>query len=417
MTPAAGGVILSHPHGNANVRQAALAFAQAGRLRQFWTGVAWNPNSALARMLPRRVLRQLERRSLPEPVRPYLHLHPWREAARLASIELGWTSLTREGRLLSSGACHESLDRRVAQALDALARREASGAVYAYDHCALETFRAAGRVGWKRVYDLPTGHWRAYERLRAEELERWPDWAGIAPVASFDAAGQQRQDDEIRTADQIVVATRFTERTLREHFPVLAPIAVVPYGAPVADDAGTGRTPRARTERLRVLYVGSLGLLKGIPYLFEALRACGRDLEVTVVGRARGECAALSAALAGVRYLPSLPNPEVLALMEQSDVFVFPSLFDGFGLVITEAMSRGCAVITTPNTAGPELMTDGEDGFIVPIRDAGAIAACLAALDDDRDRLAAVQAAALARARRQPWESYREGVRRATFGA
>ena len=52
--------------------------------------------------------------------------------------------------------------------------------------------------------------------------------------------------------------------------------------------------------------------------------------------------------------------------MREHDVFVFPSLFEGFGLVITEAMSQGVPVITTDRTAGPDLIQDGVDGWIVP---------------------------------------------------
>ena len=96
--------------------------------------------------------------------------------------------------------------------------------------------------------------------------------------------------------------------------------------------------------------------------------------------------------------------------MARHDVLVLPSLHEGFGLVITEAMAQGLVVITTPNTAGPDLITDGADGFLVPIRSAVAIEEKLVLLRHDHDRLCSMQAAAREKARAYTWENYRERV-------
>ena len=96
--------------------------------------------------------------------------------------------------------------------------------------------------------------------------------------------------------------------------------------------------------------------------------------------------------------------------MGRNDVLVFPSLFEGFGLVIGEALSRGVPVITTPHTGGPELLRDGQDGFIVPIRDSEAIAARLLQLHDDRELLRTMSESARARAGQLSWQGYRDGT-------
>ena len=92
--------------------------------------------------------------------------------------------------------------------------------------------------------------------------------------------------------------------------------------------------------------------------------------------------------------------------MSRHDVFVFPSLFEGFGLVILEAMSQGLPVITTPHTAGLDVIADGEDGFIVPIRSADAITEKLELLAHDRRLLLAMSQAAQRKAAQYSWESY-----------
>ena len=94
--------------------------------------------------------------------------------------------------------------------------------------------------------------------------------------------------------------------------------------------------------------------------------------------------------------------------MAAHDVFVFPSLFEGFGLVLLEALAMGLPVITTAHTAGPDLIHEGVEGFIVPIRDSAAIAACLELLHCDRARLAEMSRQARCRAREFSWASYED---------
>ena len=101
-------------------------------------------------------------------------------------------------------------------------------------------------------------------------------------------------------------------------------------------------------------------------------------------------------------------------------MLVLPSLFEGFGLVILEAMSQGVPVITTPHTCGPDIISDGIDGFIVPIRSADAIAEKIR-LFKNRDFLITMSEQAIAKAALYNWERYRrsitETVLRVTGGA
>ncbi len=93
--------------------------------------------------------------------------------------------------------------------------------------------------------------------------------------------------------------------------------------------------------------------------------------------------------------------------MARQDVLVFPSLFEGFGLVILEAMSRGLPVVATAHTAGPDVIDDGVDGFLVPIRSAEAIAEKLETLLAHPDRLADMKHAARRKAATLGWEAHR----------
>jgi glycosyltransferase involved in cell wall biosynthesis len=156
--------------------------------------------------------------------------------------------------------------------------------------------------------------------------------------------------------------------------------------------------------------VGALSQRKGLSYLLKAAGQFGSEIDLTFLGRKVAECEPLDAALRVHRWIPSLPHGALLEEISRHDVMVFPSLFEGFGLVILEAMSQGLPVISTPNTAAPDFISDGEDGFIVPIRDANAIAEKLEILLRDRDRLRAMSQAAIRTAAAQSWEKYRRNI-------
>lgn len=112
--------------------------------------------------------------------------------------------------------------------------------------------------------------------------------------------------------------------------------------------------------------------------------------------------------LAGVVCLGQTPRDALLREMSEADVFVFPSLFEGFALVILEAMAAGLPVITTPNTAGPDLIEHGKEGLIVPAGDAKALRAAMESLLNDPERTRSMGRAAHEKAKEYTWEKYGE---------
>jgi len=392
-------IVMGHPTGNANSRHAARALAEAGLLSEFHTTLAWR-DGLLSRLLPPSLRRELGRRAWPEVPPGRLRTAPWREAARLLCGRLGrgtpaWCDVD---------AVYAALDRGMAASLAGPGVR----GVYAYEDGALASFREARRRGIRTFYDLPIAYWKTLHRLSAEEAEREPEWAATLTALDDGPEKLARKEEELALADRVFVASSYTALTLRGEIE-LEKVVVIPYGSDVGEGS-LSRSWSAPGEPLRVLYVGSLSQRKGISYLFAALDRMGTACTATLVGRKITDrpCPALDAALSrpGRRWVPSLPHAAVLAEMERHDVLLFPSLFEGFGLVIPEAMGRGMAVIATPHTAAPDLIEEGREGFIVPIRSAEAIAEKLAALYGDRERLRAVGAAAREKATRLRWETY-----------
>ena len=124
---------------------------------------------------------------------------------------------------------------------------------------------------------------------------------------------------------------------------------------------------------LRVLFLGQVILRKGIQYLIEAARRLhGECIVFDVVGPIGISQAAVASAPANVRFHGRSTRDQAGAWYQQADVFVLPTLSDGFALTQLEAMAHGLPVVTTPCCG--DVVTDGADGFIVPPRDGEALA-------------------------------------------
>ena len=399
-------ILLAHPTGNANVRAAARAFQGADVLQELHSCICWNPHSPLAQLLPASLAAQLARRSFADVPLRLQHSHPWREALRLLAPKLPWLRRHESGPL-SIDAIYRRFDRHVAARLPQLCGLQA---VYAYEDGALRTFQAARGLGMSTIYELPTGYWRAARQIFEEERELQPEWACTLTGLQDSSAKLARKDEELQLADQVIVASAYVRSTLKDHQACRAPIAVVPYGAPLP----LLKTPdNARTNsKLKVLFVGSFGQQKGVSYAIKAINLLGQQVSLTIIGKPKAHhCRPLEVALQRHRHIPSLPHPQVLEQMRQHDVLLFPTLFDGFGLVITEALSQGLPVIATNHSGAPECIRDGVEGFIVPIRDSQAIAERLQQLVDDRELLAAMRQACLRRAAELSWAGYEQGLR------
>jgi starch synthase len=390
-------IVLSHPTGNQNVRNALLALAQGDHLLKFYTTIGWSRDNAIYGMAPAKLRDKLSRRSYPLPAR-LIRNAPLKEFLRLARPLGKFRSVTIDD-------VYQDLDHGVASELPRLKAKEGATGVFAYEDGALETMKAARELGLDRIYELPIGYWRAGHEIFHEEKELKPEWASTLTGLQDPPEKLARKDEELAQADMVICASSFTKSTLACYKGSQPDNHVVIYGSP--PPIAFEDIPARRGPRLRILFVGGLSQRKGLSYLFDAVEALGSAVELTVVGRFASEPPrVLQEHLGRCTYIPSLSHGEILRQMREHDLFVFPSLFEGFGLVLLEAMSQGLPCITTPNTAGPDIIDHGQDGFIVPIRDTTEIIASIETVRADPVRLAEMKRAALAKAAQLNWQRY-----------
>lgn len=402
-------VILSHTSGNANTRGAVVGLCKRGLLHSFHVSVAAFERSWYWRLLSLPLLREFRKRQFDGCLRPFTRTYPLKDVGRLLAGKLHWSMLTRhEAGVFSTWQVCKRIDGHVARYLRRHEKEDVQ-AVYCYEDIALATFREAKRQGKLCLYDLPIGYWRSMHKLLDEERVKHPDWAVTLGGFNDSEAKLQQKDEELRLADIIYVASTFTKESLSRYPGTLASIEVIPYGFPEANIQR--RFEPIIGRKIRLLYVGGLSQRKGIAYLFEALQGLEERFELTVVGGGDIEgCPAMKAALRTCRYLPPQPHERVLEIMAEHDVFVFPSLFEGFGLVITEAMSQGTPAITTDRTCGPDIITHGHDGWLVEAGSAEALRNQLLHLADHPEEIPQAGKQAILTAQARPWTKYETEV-------
>jgi glycosyltransferase involved in cell wall biosynthesis len=396
-------VLLSHPHVVPVSAGVAGALGRAGRLSCFATGVSFN-DATLGRAVGDRLAawRPVIRNRIVSDVPPgKLRAHPLvelgaRGAARV--LEPLFPSLNTYNTLF---AAHDA-----AVAADRWPRE--TTAIYAYEDGALWTFRRAARKGLERVWDLPLPHYATIEKVWADERARWPGAVDTAPHIEPHWK-RARKDKELALATKVSVASAFTKQSL-EGENLRVPVVVAPYGFPTTQFDARSTRP---SGPFVVLAVSSHDLRKGTPYLLEAWkRAAIPDAELRLVGRMRLTKSFLDGYAGLFRYWPHVPRSQLRERYAAADVLAFPTLGDGFGIVIQEAMCTGVPVITTPCGGGPECITDGVDGWIIPPRDIDALVERLRACAADRDHTLAVGRTARARAERFTWNEAGEGLLR-----
>jgi len=390
-------VVVSHPHGNANSYHTALAFLENQWLDCFETGILDVAASGVARRLSPDLERRARNRTfegIPD--------------AKKKSHRI-FEALARAGRQLKPGGLTSEInwydvlfwghDFQVSRAI-----ADRTEAVYAYEDAAKLTFETAKRIDAASIYELPLGYYRAV----AGEINRGREkGTGLDRKAYSEPRWKQlRKDAEIELADVIVVASDWARESLSLSGTASnKPVVLVPYGTPVEEIRPRSQAPNGA---FTVLFAGQVGLRKGVPHLIEAWEKLKlRDARLVLAGSMNLPGEYLNEHAASFEYLGTLPRAELLDVMATVDLFVFPSLAEGFGLVIGEAMASGVPVLTTMNTGGLRLITDDIEGWCVPAHEVEPLIERLEWSHQHRDQLYAMGGRARQRAEQWTWADYR----------
>jgi glycosyltransferase involved in cell wall biosynthesis len=236
-----------------------------------------------------------------------------------------------------------------------------------------ESFRWARAHGGRTFLDGGNSHPQNFWAIVSEEHRRWNcPYPPVGPHHYRRSLAMMEHVDFVLSPSSFVTQSFLTrgfrpEQILRNVYPL-----DLACFAPTLE-------PRPAERPLTVISTGSLTLRKGSPYLLEAFRLVLRSeprarlLLTSAVGDSMLPVMEKYRALP-IDWASPLPHPQLAARLRSADVFVLPSLEDGFARTVAEALACGLPVITTPNTGASDLIRPGENGEVVPIRDPQAIA-------------------------------------------
>jgi glycosyltransferase involved in cell wall biosynthesis len=260
----------------------------------------------------------------------------------------------------------------------------------------------AAIAGRRLILDQTIAHPRSKERVYKLIAKQFPDWSQDLEVRHADVT--LAEDYEHQRADRIIVASSFTKGTLVENGVPEAKILLNPYGV---DLCRFGNRVTRQNRPFRFVFAGLVSARKGIPLLLKAWESLQpNDAELWIVGPITPTAATKVRAGGNVKVLGKVSNNELARILSESDVFVFPSYFEGFALVLLEAMASGLPVITTTATAGPDITTPGEDGWIIGPGNLDALIDAMRFCLKNRDRITEMGMTARATAERFSWDAY-----------
>lgn len=230
----------------------------------------------------------------------------------------------------------------------------------------LKTIRRARELGAKTVIERGSSHIVYQTEILKEEYEKFGARVRLAPPEVI-----KKELKEYEEADRIAIPSSFVKKSFLNKGFSEKKFIQVPYGV---DLAAFRQIPK-EDNVFRIVFAGGMSLRKGVHYLLQAFAELNLpNSELLLMGGFNDEIMPFFKKYEGkFKFIGKKPQNELYKYFSNSSVFAIASIEEGLALVIPQAMACGLPIICTTNTGGEDIVRDGKDGFIIPIRDVSAI--------------------------------------------
>jgi glycosyltransferase involved in cell wall biosynthesis len=405
-----GGVLVACPDARPPAYQAVIGLSHASLLRSFATSCYYNRDgrlpAAARRLAPggfARLETILSRRHVPEIPPALVHSFPSFDV----TLQLEGRCATRRPRLKRSLARWRT--RRFDQNVARLVAQIRPAAVLLFSDVGSSiTLPLCRQLGIPAIVSMVHGDVReevnVLEAEAAAAPEFMPIYLGGASLDREELAWlHERRLRDLALADLVLVPSDHVARTLVTHGTPRGKLRVIPYAADCRRFAPS--VDERHASSCTFVFAGGISQRKGIKYLLEAWRLIRRPgWRLQLLGPLPSDPGALLPYLDLVEPLGRVSHSEMPARLKAADVFVFPSLFEGSAVVTYEALACGLPSVVTESSGS--VVRDGIEGFVVPPRDVGLLAAKMIELGNDSALRARMAAAARLRALEYDWPRY-----------
>lgn len=223
-----------------------------------------------------------------------------------------------------------------------------------------------------------------------------------------DKVAEQRECIEYDLADEIFVLSDFAKKTFQEKGIKDSKIKVIRLG--VDSSLFNPKQPRPRTtpQSLNVVYFGSLSVRKGVPYLLDCVKRFRKEpINFHLVGHVENDLKSFLHSQPNLHFYSAMSQPQLAEFIKKMDVFVFPTLEDGFGQTLIQAMASGLVPIFSDQCGAGELVRENE-GVKVRAGSTDALEQALKFLMENPSKLITFQEEAARKGREVEWATYNQ---------
>lgn len=302
-----------------------------------------------------------------------------------------------------------------AEKISELVVREGADAVIGYDGCSASLFEKVRELSPEtvRIVDMSAANAlylrTVYERdeaLKPEFAESLKGWNRI-----WDPIDVARTKRELAAADAFLCGSEFVVNSLEYSEINRKFCEICHYGVDTESFPYRQRRGKEEEEPLTFVYLGQVSEHKGVAWLFEAFAGIEASrASLLCVGDVNLPESITSKLASNIDLRGMVQHDEVSNILLSADVMLFPSLGDGFPLSIMEGFASGLPVVCTENTGAADCIVDGENGFVVPVQDAGALRNRIEWFLSNRTEIPRMAKAARDSVAAYTWDAYYENA-------
>jgi len=395
-------ILFSHPGVGIFVQQAARALYESNLLESYYTTFYYNPNSFIQKVLStiigNKILNVMSRRMVDEIPLDLVRGIPQYELLRVLTSKMDNKGIiTDKLHELSINKFDKWVSRNITNQTDA---------VYCYEYNSLNTLKTAKKNGLYTIYEIPSPEHNYVHNLLMKEIEEFPELNTDYYKYTMDLLNQRtgKRHAEFELADLVIVNSEFTRQSFDSSGLDTSKIVIVPLGCPTN---ANNIEYEYKTDKLRVIWAGTFSIRKGAHYLIKSMKELGNtNIELDIYGEVELPERLLQN-IKNINFMGSIPRHKLLADFCKYDLLIFPTLCDGFGMVITEALSKGLPVITTDKAGASDFIKNGKNGFIIKSHESDSIVEKLLWCINNKEYVISMRQTALNTAAKWQWSDYR----------
>lgn len=284
--------------------------------------------------------------------------------------------------------------------------------VISYDNNSNVLFKRLENSNIIRILDVSAANRIYMQKIYCNDIKMCGEFSSLYGKTQLITKKKllSRYKNEIDYADYFLVASSFVAESLLSNGVKRNQIKLLPYGVDYKKFNYSLKTVEP-LETIRFLFVGNVNQIKGIYYLLEAFKKLrNKNCTLSIIGKYYGDPKILEPYKEFCEFISPVSHDEMPNIYKKFHILIFPSLGEGFGLTILEALASGLPVIASKNTAGSDIITSKSEGFIIPIQNIEAIIDAVEWFLNNGSEIPEMSLQARKTAEKYTWERYEKNL-------